>query len=496
MLKLRPYQEKAVSTLRALFASKKMRVVLYSPTGSGKTEIGMELIRLALAKKKRVVFICNRIELVRQTSSRIAASGIQHGIIQGSNTCMSWEPVQVCSIQTIDKRGYPDCDLIVVDEAHGTAGSKAYQRFMEHYAAVPMIGLTATPFARGMGKTYPWGPMWEALTAATTIRDLVNDGYLVDCDIYAPSEPDLKNVKITAGDYNEKQLGVAVDKQELVGDIVTHWLKLSGGKSTVCFATNIAHSKHIVDRFTAAGIPAEHIDCYTDDDERRRILKRVLAGDTKIISNVGILQEGWDFPACEVMILARPTRSLIKYIQMAGRVLRPFEGKEKALILDHSGTCRRLGFPTDDLPLHLDDGKPRDKKKEAEAEKEKKEKLPILCKQCSAVLAQTHTACPRCGFELPKKCDVKERAGSLSRLDKTKIGSMTKEDRKKTYSELLGYARERGYKDGWAWWKCKEIFGSVPRDRVAAVTPSKQTLNLVRHLNIKHANSKEKEMPM
>jgi len=497
-VQLRPYQEKAISTLRSFLASKKTRVVLYAPTGSGKTCIGMDLIQRAIEKQKKVIFVCNRIELVKQTSKRISQDNIPHGIIQGSNTCMTWEPVQICSIQTIDKRGYPEADLILIDEAHGTPGSKAYQRFMEHYKTVPMIGLTATPFSKGMGKTFFWGTMWEGIIAATTIRELIDQKYLVDCDIYAPGEPDLSNVKIVAGDYQEEQLGIAVDKAELIGDIVTHWFKLANNKPTVCFATNIAHSQHIVEQFILAGVKAEHIDCYTSDDDRRRILDRVFSGETKIISNVGILSEGWDFPACEVMILARPTRSLIRYIQMAGRILRPFEGKEKSILLDHSGTCKRLGFPTDDLPLFLDDGKPRDKKEAAKKEKKREENLPLVCPTCFCVLAKP-TTCPKCGYVFPKKKNtIETKDGELVKIKKGKgkIKNIPREEREKIYAELKGYAQQRGYKEGWAWYKCREIFGTGPRSNVSAVNPTESTLNLITHLRIKNAKRREASLSM
>lgn len=492
-MELRPYQNRGISSVREFIAVGKRRVILYAPTAAGKTEIGMEIIRRSLVLNRKVIFVCNRIELIRQTSRRIEKSGIAHGIIQGLNTCRVWEPMQICSIQSLDKRGYPEADVIIIDEAHGTAGSKAYQRFIEHFQAKIIVGLTATPFARGMAKVYPWGPLWEGLASAATIRELIKDGYLVDCDIYSPSEPDLSKVKITAGDYNEEQLGVAVDRRELIGDIVKHWQRLGNGKSTVCFATNISHSKHITEQFLAAGIPAEHIDCYTGDEDRREILERVLNGVTKIISNVGILQEGWDFPECEVLILARPTRSLIRYIQMAGRILRPFEGKDKALILDHSGTCRRLGFPTDDLPLFLDDGALKDKQTKEKEERERKEKELIVCPQCSAVLARSfNTNCPRCGHEFPKKKNtVHTIDGDLVRLKKRKgkLVEMPVADRNKTYAELRGYAKDRGFREGWAWYKCRELFGSVPREKPPLMIPSNDTLKLIKYLNIKHAQA-------
>lgn len=494
-MQLRPYQISGIEKLGAIFSTGKRRAILYLPTGGGKTLLALEVIRRALSLKRKILFICNRIQLLYQTSQVLAKNNISHGIIQGGNTCMTWEPVQVCSIQTLDRRGYPEADFIIIDEAHGTAGSKAYRQLMEHYSKKYIVGLTATPFAKGMAKAYSWGELWEGIAVAATIQELIAEKYLVDCDIYSPGEPDLSKVKIVAGDYNEEQLGIAVDKQELIGDIVLHWQRLGNNKSTICFATNIEHSKHIVEQFVQSGITAEHIDCYTVDADRQQVLDRFKSGTTRIVSNVGILAEGADFPACEILILARPTRSLTRFIQMAGRILRPFAGKVSARILDHSGTCRRLGFPTDDLPLFLDDGKPKDAKQKEKEEKEQKEKLPIVCPQCSAVLARSfNTNCPRCGFEFPKKKNTIETAdGELVKLTKRK-GKLVETpfaDRVKTYAELRGYARETGKKDGWSWYVCRELFGSAPREKPEAVKPSDETLKLIKYLQIrKHAKKK------
>lgn len=493
-MQLRPYQAEAIGALKDfIICQRKRRIVIYSPTGSGKTEIGIDLIRTALGRGNRILFCANRIELVKQTSRRLRASNVDHGIIQGSNTSRVYEPVLVGSIQSLSRRGYPEADLIIVDEAHGTAGSNAYCKLMEHFKDRFIVGLTATPFAKGMAKAYPWGVMWEGMIAASTIQKLIDQGFLVDVDIFAPSKPDLSSVRIVAGDYDEHQLGEAVDKPKLVGDIVDHWKRLANNKPTVCFATNINHSKHIVEQFTSNGIPAEHIDCFTKQNDRDAILGRVVSGETKVISNVGVLAEGWDFPACEVLILARPTRSLTRYIQMAGRILRPAEGKTKALILDHSDTCVRLGFPTDDLPLDLDDGKPN-RSKNKKAGKDKDTPLPIVCPQCSAVVAHKHGKCPRCGYVWPvKKNNVEVKDGDLvkikkGKVKKGKIVSMPTPERERVFSELLGYAAQHNYKSGWAYYKSKELFGSAPRRKLSAQPPTEGTLKLIKHLQIKNAH--------
>lgn len=477
----RAYQTEAVQNLRSGLANGLKRQMLSSPTGSGKTEIGMILVRGAIAKGKRVAFLCNRINLVGQTSARFFRAGIDHGVIQGANTSRTYEKVIVASIQTVARRGMPEVDLLVIDEAHGVAGSKDYRKVISEHKG-PVIGLSATPFSKGLGKVYDdlGGPLFEQMVIAATIQELIDQGFLVDCDVYAPSQPDLSGVKITAGDYNEKELGEAVDKPLLIGDIVKNWLKYAAGTPTVCFATNIAHSRHIVDQFMAAGITAEHIDCYTKEDDRRDILARVASGKTLIISNVGILTEGWDFPACRTMILARPTKSLIRYLQMAGRVLRPSEGKDRALILDHSGTVQSIGFPTDDFPMELDDGKP---KQTTGSEKKLEEKKPSKCPQCT-YLKKNNGKCPVCGF-IPVKQNTTEHADGelvpLTKKEKAKKAKLDGLDKQHVYSELYRMAEERGYKSGWVANQYRSIFGVWPRGlKDIGRPPSLVVQNMVR----------------
>lgn len=487
-MELRPYQQKAITKLREAMMRGSKRIMLYSPTGSGKTEMGMAVIRGAMAKGKRVVFACNRITLIKQTSRRFHKAGIRHGVIQADNTTSAWEQVLVVSIHTLASRGFPEgTDLLVIDEAHG-ATSDMYKKLV-FASKCPVVGLSATPFTKGLGKVHPEleGALFEEMVVAASIQELIDAGYLVDVDVYAPSTPNLKGVKITAGDYNEKQLGERVDQKELIGDIVEHWIKLAGGQKTVCFATNIAHSKHIVEQFTAKGIRADHIDCFTDDDERSRILFALEDGQLDVVSNVSVLAEGWDCPAVSCMILARPTRSLSRYIQMVGRVLRPAEGKTKALMLDHSGSCAHLGFPTDDLPLELDDGnKPKPSAKE---EEERLERMPKPCPKCHFVSIKN--PCPACGHERAMPNKVVQKAGELVKLRKA-----SHHEKQMVYSQLETYRKQKGYANGWLSHKYKEYFGVWPkelRQQPMPITP--EIKNWILSRQIAFAKAQESKVP-
>jgi superfamily II DNA or RNA helicase len=492
-LVLRPYQENAITSLRERLQSSVRRIILYAPTGSGKTEIAGAIVRAALAKDKRVLFVCHMLELITQTSARFYGMNLPHGILQGDNTRGLYNNLVIGSIQTIDRRKVDDFDLIIVDEAHACAASKAYHRLFARFKDRVIIGLTATPFARGLGRHHDamGGTLFQELIAAATIRELIRDGYLVDCDIFGPTEPDLSQVKIVAGDYHEEQLAEAVDKPALIGDIVGHKIRHATGQQAIVFAVNIAHSKHIVEQFRERGVTAEHIDAYTPDHERKRIIREFRQGKVEILSNVSVLAEGFDVKAVSVMILARPTRSLTRYIQMAGRVLRTAPGKTKALIFDHSGTCRRLGFPTEDLPLELDDGKP----KTSSGSKAKEKPLPKLCVSCSYLKPAKVHKCPNCGFAPEKRSDVEVADGELKRLSKAERTHMKVEEAR-LWAELRWIQEERGHKPGWVWHKfiaktghkpAREIRGTAPR------RPSADTLSWLKSQAIRWAHSKNNQ---
>lgn len=493
---LRAYQSDAEQNTRLALARGCKRVVMYLPTGGGKTLTATSIIQKAIAKGRKVVFLANRKQLIVQTSAVLTRYGIDHGILQAENTCRTYERVLVASIDTVHVRGLPDdVGLLIIDECHGVAGSKKYRELLAKYNNVPAVGLTATPFAAGMGKRYDelQGPLFGDLVVGATIKNLIADGYLVDCDIYAPSEPDLKGVRSSKGidgvlDYNQRDLEEAADLPDLIGDILTHWKKLANGKQTVVFASSIAHSKHICETFNARGIKAEHIDYFDDDETRSAILERFARGETTVLSNVALLSEGWDCPSTEVMILARPTKSLIRFIQMVGRVLRPAPGKERALLLDHSGSTARLGHPCDDLPLELDDGKP----KKSGQGKERTEPLPKKCPSCSYMKPAKVHVCPQCGFTPERQSEVVVGAGELVKLERKK--PIAKGAKQHVYSQLLFIERQRNYRGGWCANQYRSIFGVWPRGlNEVAATPSQEVLNKVRANQIAYAKRKEAE---
>jgi superfamily II DNA or RNA helicase len=235
------------------------------------------------------------------------------------------------------------------------------------------------------------------------------------------------------------------------------------------------------DKFQGSGIVAGYIDAYTDRAERNRIAAAFHRGEIKVVCNVGCLTTGIDWDV-RCIILARPTKSEILFVQMIGRGLRTADGKGDCLILDHSDNHLRLGFVTD-IHHERDDGKPRPK-----AEPRSVEVLPKKCPQCAFVKPPRMLVCPSCGFKPEPKCTVVNAAGELIELtDRGTINAVAAaKDKVAFYQQLKGYGANRNYKAAWAALKFKEKFGHWPRglEHLPPMAPSATVANWVKSRNI------------
>lgn len=387
MITLRPYQADAVERCRAALRAVR-RVLLVAPTGAGKTVIASHVILRAHERQRRVLFFAHRRELINQAVDKLVKAGIpttQVGVLMGADKRQRPSaPIQVASIDTWRNRERPPADLVIVDEAHRSL-SPTYRDATAHYGeqGAVVLGMTATPYradGRGLGDVY------EALELVANPRELIDAGFLVEPRVFSGGMPDLAGVHTRRGDYVESELAARMNVSGLVGDIVGEWLRRAEGRRTVAFAVDVAHSKAIRDAFLAADVPAEHLDGSTPTAERDAILARLERGETLIVSNCGVLCEGWDQPAVKCAILARPTKSTGLYLQQAGRILRPWEGLG-ALILDHAGNALAHGLPQDTREFSLDAAK-----RVANGAQPTK-----ACSECAAVVALGVRECPECG---------------------------------------------------------------------------------------------------
>jgi DNA repair protein RadD len=466
-MNLRPYQEAVIADFDRTVATGQKRVILVAPTGSGKTIIGAAIINKYVARRKGVLVLAHRREIISQTSKKLHAHGIPHGIIQAGVQPRELEDVQVASIQTLWKRAVhtgrmdlPPAELLVVDECHH-APAETYRKIIDAYPDATLLGLTATP-CRGDGRGL--GGIFDAIVECPQVADLIEQKYLVKTRVYAPAAPDLKGVRVQAGDYVESQLADRMDQPKITGDVVTHWHKYGEGRKTVVFAVNVQHSIHLRDEFIKSGVRAEHIDGSTPKAERDASLARLASGEIQLITNCMVLTEGWDMPEVGCCILARPTRKMGLYRQMIGRVLRPAEGKPDAIILDHSGAVWRHGFAEDPVKWPLDpDRHAESPKHTARCESDSRSRL-LECSQCGAIRIAGEPCCA-CGF-LPQRPPrpVAIGDGDLGLIEGGKVTPATYDaaTRMQWLAMLTTIANERGYKPGWAAVNFKEKFGTWP----------------------------------
>jgi DNA repair protein RadD len=480
---LRPHQVALLGDLdRALVAGVR-HVVVQAPTGFGKTIVAATLARRNLEVGRRTLFTVPALSLIDQTVEKFYAEGITDiGVIQANHDMTEWsQPVQIASVQTLMRRQMPSIDLVIVDEVH--RWFDAYKEWLQGpWSHLPVIGLTATPWTKGLGKHF------DRLIIGATTSQLIEAGYLSKFRVFAPASPDLTDVRTVAGDYREDDLADAMDKAALVADVVDTWIDRSEGRPTLLFAVNRAHSKHLQQRFIDAGVPAGYIDAYTEADERKEIARQFHAGEIKVVCNVGCLTTGIDWDI-RCIILARPTKSEILFVQMIGRGLRTANGKADCLILDHSDNHVRLGFVTDIHRDELDDGRPRPK-----AEPKAAEKLPKPCPRCSFLKPPKTLVCPACGFIPVPQNTVTSKDGELVELaSRSKAKLLTEGEQLTFYSELRAIGQERGYERGWASHQYRTKFGDWPPwkwNEFPTLRPSATTRNWVKSRQIAYAKAR------
>lgn len=490
---LRPYQLEALDAIRDSLRGGVRRLMVQAATGAGKTKIAAAMVDSALSRGNRMAFVVPAVDLIDQTAESFWNEGIRDiGIIQANHSLTDWSrPLQICSIQTIQSRGvFPQANAVIFDEAHRLF--EAHKRWMGDAAwqNVPMIGLSATPWARGLGKHF------ESLLIAATTKDLIEQGYLSPFRVFATGHPDLGGVKMVAGDYHEGQLSNAMQEGELTADIIRTWQEKWGKDKTLCFAVDKAHARSIQERFEQAGIACGYQDANTSPDERREIKRKFHSGEYPVVVNIQTLTTGVDWDV-RCLILARPTKSEMLLTQIIGRALRTAPGKDCALILDHSDTTQRLGFVTDIHHDRLDDGSKEAAK--LAAGEAKKTPLPKECKQCGCL--KSARICPNCGAE-PQRlaCGPIENEGELIEVTAKKAAQAAPVDvqgeQRAFFAQLKAYALLHGYKLSWASAKFKDRFKFYPSPQVecvaAAGTVSPNVSGWIKSRNIAWAKSKRR----
>ncbi|MBU9648320.1 DEAD/DEAH box helicase family protein [Burkholderia multivorans] len=499
---LRPYQLESVEALRAGMRAGHRAQVLMAPTGAGKTEIGAYLCDEVNKKGRRAAFVVDRVNLVDQTSQRFDKYGIPHGVIQADHwRRRGYERIQICSAQTLEKRGFfPDLDLLIVDECHATR--RETTRLIQNRADLRVIGLSATPFTKGLSQIY------TNLVNVTTTNKLIADNWLVPLQVYAARAVDMTGAKVVAGEWSDKEIeqrGMAI-----IGDIVSEWidktrLHFGGPVKTIVFSATVEHGAELCRQFNEQGFNFQQISYRDGSDERRReLIEEFRKPDSEIHGLVSceVFTKGFDVSDILCGIAARPYRkSLSSHIQQLGRVMRPAPGKTFGLWLDHCGNALRFGVDTARIFEHgldrLDDG---DLDSKVRKEPSLEEKKQITCAACGFVLPPSCTACPACGKERERRSLIENVAGVMEVVsaveNSTAKGPDYLRDKASVWRQLCGLAIERKNGDTekarkFALAQFKSLYGHWPKADFSVTDvepPSRELKGKVQSLLIKRAH--------
>lgn len=483
---LRDYQQAAFDKARDAVRNGARRILICAPTGGGKTVLASALMEMVKEKGNRASFVVDRLSLIQQTSDTFDRYGLDHGVIQGGHE--RWRPalpLQICSVQTLGRRRWPETSVDVFDEAHVL--HTTHKKRMEEKASI-VIGLTATPFTKGLGKWF------DVVINVTTTRALIDDGWLSPYRIFSCAEPDMSGVTVkSTGEWDEREAsGKAL---EVVGDVVAEYLKHGENRKFICSAVDTAHVEELQRQFLSAGINVATYTYKDSEDDRADTTNEFKKPDSAIrgLITVTAASRGFDIPDVSCVIMARPLRkSLAEHIQLFGRGLRisPETGKQNCIVLDHSGNCARFFEECESFfdfgAGELDDGKKREKPKK----KEKKELEPVKCPECRA-LHKPQPSCPCCGHEYPARVSVQHVPGTLKELI---AGGHRKELSASLWPQICGYVLER--REGEAARKqalaiFKDITGTWPLADWESTTPLAPTAEIrsrIRSQQIRFAN--------
>jgi superfamily II DNA or RNA helicase len=427
-MQLRDYQIESINATRNEFRTGKKSPCVVLPCGGGKTVCFAFMAdqHIKIKTDNFVWFLVHRRELIDQTERTFRDFGIPT------------ERVLIGMVQTVSRNTdkYPAPSLIIFDECHH-ATAKTWTRIINAFPDVPVVGLTATP-ARTDGTGL--GAVFDSLVLGPSAEELMEKGYLCKYDYYAPKTTDIFALKNRGADYDMQDLSEQFMKSKICGDVKKY---LDPRRKTIIYCPTIELSKSL----EAEIFGAKHFDGNTSKTERAEIVEKFRTGKIRVLLAVDLIGEGFDVPDCDAVILLRPTKSTILYIQQSMRCLRPAPGK-RAVIYDMVGNCFRHGLPTETREWSLT-GRITCKNESAEPDI-----LVRQCKTCLRVYSGTGRICPYCGEEQPKtrrEIEQDEKA-ELERIEKIERRNKRKEQgRAETLEELIAIGHSRGYKNPVFW---------------------------------------------
>lgn len=415
-LKLRDYQEDAIKALFDAWYGGMRRPALVLPTGAGKTVIFAELIRQWKERTgTRAMVLVHRDELADQAMNKIrnAAPGLSTGKVKARDNDVHADVV-VASVQTLarhsrravmlagEQTAAGPVGLIVTDECHHAA-ARSYQDIYASFPRSSHAGVTAT-LERGDG--IGLGDTWEDVVFSRSILWMIKRGYLVQPRGYNEdlSGLDLGTVKRSRGDYQANDLGEALEEAGLSDAMPKMWKQYADGRQTIVFTPTVATAESVAQSFELGhGIRAGVVSGETPREERLKLFDDFRTGRIRVLVNCMVLTEGFDAPWASCVIIARPTQSRPLYVQMVGRVLRPWHDKTDAIVINVNGAGGKLATLVDLEPGAVREVGEGEGLLEAEEREELEEvedstkprgtrPRPIQLKEVSSLFAASHTA--------------------------------------------------------------------------------------------------------
>ena len=395
---LRQYQQNVIKDVYSLYKKGIKSVLVYAPTGSGKTFIASQIIADALNKGRKVLFLVHRTRLIEQTiktlREKYSISQFDIGVISPEYSPAYHCPIQIAMVQTIARRQLPsDIGLVIVDEAHTLAYFEVYSRIVNHYSGGVLacsncffLGLSASPWRTKAKEGFC--QYFQAIVRAPYPAELIREKHLASARHFGwGGLIDYRKLDSANGDFTSVSLEL-VCNSEYNAIVVDKFKDLCPNRKTIAFCASVKQAEDLAKKFNQLNIISEVIKAETDNSERNAIYNRFKHGITQMLVSVSVLCEGFDEPSCDAAIIARPTKSKALWVQMCGRALRIFPGKENAYLLDFGDNTKRFGLSTEGYQTPLC---PVFKKNHEMPVKE--------CPNCAAVLPIFAQICPHCGFE-------------------------------------------------------------------------------------------------
>lgn len=349
-MKLRPYQVTDVTNIEESW-SRADRVLFQLSTGGGKTVIISQLIDDILDQEKKVLVLVHKERLLRQMVATLKSRGLWVGSIIRNEHINLDAMVVVASVSTVMRKNRIDLvkdrhfDYIVIDEAHH-AVAESFTKVVDaanHGSPCKILGVTATPYRpdRNLKDHFD-----ELVLSSKSMNDLIKDGFLSPYRIFYTPVTDIEAVAKSGQDYKLSELSKFMRNPKIVNYLVDSYEKLAKGRKQITFCVDVKHAKQVMEAYIVRGFDRiAYIDASVSPKEREAIFEGFQGDGIDIIVCIETLTEGVDLPECNCVQLARPTLSLILYLQMVGRGLRPKEDGGDCVILDNAGLTEAFGVP-------------------------------------------------------------------------------------------------------------------------------------------------------